>query len=135
MSARSCKQPKKKQILQNGKASAIFLVPDCRNAHQQIQSRLAAKSHTMGHRSRQGAYAAPKCGQAERGNFGHRQKRMIQLDMGGLLLQESGNDTWPSKHKKTFYLSYSFLPVGRTNPRDLMQIDVHCLVVRLMYPG
>lgn len=27
---------KEKQTLQNGKASAIFLAPDCRNVHQQI---------------------------------------------------------------------------------------------------
>ena len=39
----------RKQTLQHGKASAISMVPDCRNAHQQIQSRLAAKNHTMGH--------------------------------------------------------------------------------------
>jgi len=39
----------RKQTLQHGKASAISMVPDCRNAHQQIQNRLAAKNHTMGH--------------------------------------------------------------------------------------
>lgn len=90
----------------------------------------------MGHGSREGASAAPKCGQAERGNFGHRQERMIQLDMGGLLPQEDWDNTWPSNRKhKTFYLLYPFLPVGRTYPEDLMQTDVHWLGTRLMYPG
>ena len=87
----------------------------------------------MGHRSREGACAAPKCGQAERGNFGHRQERMIQLDMGGLLPQEDGDNTWPSNCKyETFYLLCSFLPVGRTDPKDLMQTDVRYLGVMLM---
>ena len=58
---------------------------------------------------------------------------MIQLDMGGLLPQDDGDDIWPSNRKhKTFYLSCSFLPVGRTDPKDLMQTDIHWLGMRLM---
>ena len=61
---------------------------------------------------------------------------MIQLDMGGLLPQENGNNTWPSNRKhETFYLLYSFLPVGRTDPRDLMQTNVHWFGMKSMYPG
>lgn len=34
---------------------------------------------------------------------------MIQLDMGGLLPQDDGDDIWPSNRKhKTFYLLCSF---------------------------
>lgn len=44
---------------------------------------------------------------------------MILIDMGGLLPQENGDNTWPTNRKhEAFYLLYSFLPAGRTDSEN-----------------
>mgnify|MGYP000808200088 FL=1 len=101
------------------------MVPEYRNATSANTEPVAAKSYTMGHRPRVGASAAPNCGQAERRNWGLRLERTIPLH--GRFAAAGRVDDTEDRHivNKTFYLSYPFSPVSRTNRYDLMQADVH----------